>query len=235
MSSPEDQQQVYYPAHRILRRINSLKRSSYDFPSQLIKCITGDGHDYPIYFVFQFGNVDDRDKMWFICYLHDVRICISLPLLSTEPVQVLGDLEYYGPGYRRFREELQNICRLCQRLPPSCTLNVSSLVPAANPTSSGPYETICGGSLNGSKVCAKKLRPFLIAGSGFDFVNFVTEVLCQDCSSHSDCPLLTGLIAPHGGGRQVETSDTPKYRSFPWRDKLAYPFCVGSGTRHRTK
>ena len=179
MLSSEVQRQLYQPSHRILRRINSLDRVSSNFLVQLIKCLSGDGYDYPVTFVFEFGNVDDRDKIWLIWYLDKVRGCVSSYLLSTELLQVLGDLEYDEPGYRICQMQLQAICRLCGRLPPSCTLSVSSLVPAADPTPIGPYEIICEGTLNGLKVCAKKLKP------SFSDWGFVMEVLCQDCNNRS--------------------------------------------------
>ena len=179
MFSRKVQQQVYQPSHRTLRQINDLKKSSPDFLVQLFNCLSGDGHDYPVEFILEFGNVDDRDKVWLISYLDNVRVCVSLYLLSTEPLQVLGDLKYDGRAYRMCRDELQEVCRVCKRLPPSYTLSVPSLVPATDPTPIGPYEIICEGLLNGSKVCTKKLDP------SFSDWEFVTKVHCQDYNSHS--------------------------------------------------
>ena len=55
---------------------------------------------------------------------------------------------------------------MCNELPQSCKLDVSSLVPTTDQTPVGPYETVCEGSLNGSKVCAKKLHPSHSSGWG---------------------------------------------------------------------
>ena len=69
------------------------------------------------------------------------------------------------------------ICLIEKRLPQSHMLDVSSLVPTADPTPTGPYEILYEGLLDGSRVCVKKLDPSLTSDSGI-----FTKVLCQNRS-----------------------------------------------------
>ena len=156
MSSPKFQQQVYKPSSITLQRLNNLERPSPKFPDQLTNLLTKIEYEYPLLF----ENLCDEDRAWFVEYLENVCVCVPLYSLSTEPVQVLDDLEYDSPAYQKCRGELQEICGHWERLPRSYLFDVSSLVPAAGSTPiGGPYQITCEGLLNGSKVCAKMLHP----------------------------------------------------------------------------
>ena len=56
-------------------------------------------------------------------------------------------------------------------------LDVSSLVPTADPTPTGPYEILYEGLLGDSKICVKKLDSSLTSDLGV-----FTKVLCQNRS-----------------------------------------------------
>lgn len=113
--------------------------------------------------VFRARTKDGLSSIWIM------SVCTSLYPLSTEPAQVLNTLDSVGPAYQECLRVLRWICYIEERLPRSYMLDVSLLPPIADPSSTGPYETLYEGSLNGAKVCAKKLRASFPSGS----------VLCQ--------------------------------------------------------
>lgn len=174
MSSHKAQQQGYKPSHHILQGLNRLKRSSPDFADQLTSLLPRNEYEYLTFL----DNFHEEDEAWFFDYLENVRVCVSLYLLSTEPVQVLDDLEYDGPAHRRCRVGLQKICRDRAILPLSYKLFVSSFTPTPDPNHvGGPYEIICEGWLNGSKVYVKKVHPFPKLSGSTHFTKVIINVV----------------------------------------------------------
>ena len=77
MSPRKAQQQIREPSHEVLQQLNSLERSSPDFPDQLISLLSRE--DYK-----DLASVDgaqSEDRVWFIEYLDNVCVHFTVSTL----------------------------------------------------------------------------------------------------------------------------------------------------------
>jgi hypothetical protein len=150
MPSSKASQPVYEPFHKVLQELDRLERSLPTFPRQLTSLLSGGDYSF-------IASLPDKDAAWLIEYLDNVRARVPLYPLYTEPAQALETIDPVDVAYRRCLGVLQMTCYIKERLPRSYIFDVSSFVPIASPTATGPYETIYEGSIDGSKVFAKRL------------------------------------------------------------------------------
>ena len=104
-------------------------------------------------------NLQCNDLVALVDYLDKVYCPISLLRPLIKQVQALNILDFVSPAFQKCLRELGNICRTRVILPTSYTLSSSLLNVGRHPvTSEGPgdrYE----GTLNGSRICVKCVRP----------------------------------------------------------------------------
>lgn len=86
--------------------------------------------------------------------------CPRLATPSTQHDKVLDtlDSDAAGPAFRKCLRELGRVCGARNRLPQSYILESSLSIPNKYPVASGGSGDVYEGSLNGSKVCVKRLR-----------------------------------------------------------------------------
>ena len=77
MSSRKAQQQVHEPSHEVLQQLNSLERSSPDFPDQLISLLSR--QDYKD--LATADGAQSEDRVWFIEYLDNVCMRFTVSTL----------------------------------------------------------------------------------------------------------------------------------------------------------
>ena len=110
-------------------------------------------------------------------------------------------------------------------LPTSYTFSSSLLKTDRQPLASGSSGDIYEGTLNGSKVCVKRIRIYTKEGP---------EKSTKVQYRHHLLPypqMLTRLTDPIPGGCGVETLDTPKHRPPPWDDFRSSPARFRMGFR----
>ena len=118
-------------------------------------------------------------------------------------------------------------------LPTSYTLLPSQLKTDCLPLASGSSSDTYEGTLNGSKVCVKRVRVYTKEGP-----EQVTKV-CYQPHHFPRLLSLTSLTDPLPGGCGVETPDTPKHRPPPRYNLHSSPACFrmdawwGSDRAHR--
>ena len=73
-------------------------------------------------------------------------------------MQALDILDPASPGFRKCLRELRKICGTRMILPTSCTLSSSLLNVGLHPVASGGPGDVYEGTLDGSRVCVKRVR-----------------------------------------------------------------------------
>jgi hypothetical protein len=158
----------------IVQQFEQLNRSSPQFPDQLTSLL------YKKEYRECIPNLKDEEVVWLIEYLDDVCLSVLLVFLSCflDRTQILDTLQADPsiPAFRRCLRELRRICGARERLPKSYMLESSLLISGERPVASGGSGDIYEGSLNGSKVCVKRLR--IYAGERIP----VAKEVHQQCS-----------------------------------------------------
>ena len=104
---------------------------------------------------------------------------MPLPYISLNPAQALSSLDPFSSASRKCLRALKNICGARAILPPSYTLSSRLLKIDSFPFASGGYGDVHEGTLDGSKVCVKRIRVYTqdtlrkAAGVLFSSLNFL--------------------------------------------------------------
>ena len=105
-------------------------------------------------------NLQNGDLVWLVDYLDKVRRRIALPQSPLKPAQALDDLDPSGAAFRKCLRELRSVCGTRGILPTSYTLSPHLLNIDPDPFASGGYGDVYGGTLDGSRVCIKRVRVY---------------------------------------------------------------------------
>ena len=127
-----------------------LDRSSTDFGDKLNEILHKEEYE-------EWVSTLKNDLMWFINYLDRVsRLCIP-PLILLKSAQALEKLDPSAPASRKCMRELKTICRTHLILPTSYTIS-PNLTVDPDAFASGGYARVHEGTLDGAKVCVKRLQ-----------------------------------------------------------------------------
>ena len=187
------------PSSLALLQFRHLDRSSPDFGDQL--CDVLYGSEYNQYAL----NIQGDDFMWLVNYLDEVRCRVSPPHSLLKPAQALDCLDPSGPAFRKCLRELRSRCGTGGILPASYILPSRRLNVGSEPFAAGAYGDVYEGTLDGSRVCIKRIRMYNPDGP-----QKAARVRCRrrrfPCSQ-----LLTEPTDLLSRGRDVEALETPKY------------------------
>ena len=145
MSSPSP------PALQQLRRLN---RSSSGFHDQLSKVLYGERYKQCV------PDLQGDDLLWLVDYLDKVRRRISSPYSPLKSAQALDCLDPPTAASQKCLHELRTICGARGILPASYTLSSNHLSVSPDPFAAGGYGDVHEGTLDGSKVCIKRVRAY---------------------------------------------------------------------------
>jgi hypothetical protein len=135
-----------------LDRLRDLNQSSSEFADCLLSILHEQGHKEWV------ANLQDKDPVWLVECLDNVRLRIPFTNPPPKVMQALGTIRPASPPYRKFLCELRAVCDDRGILPRPCILLEPSLNtvkwPIASRGSRDAYEWF----LNDLKVCVKRLR-----------------------------------------------------------------------------
>jgi len=139
-------------SHPFLQQLHCLSRFSPGFHDQLTEVLHGKK------FQKHAPNLQGDDLVWLIDYLdkvcHHMVFHPSLPKLA-QALNVLGPT---SSGFQKCLDELKSICGTRAILPTSYTPSLHPLNIDSEPFASGSVGDVYHGSLNGSRVCVKRMR-----------------------------------------------------------------------------
>ena len=136
-----------------LQRLRNLDRSSSEFQDQVCNLLYEEEYQKCL------PGLQGDDLVWLVEYLNEVRRRFPPPSLAPLRLsQVLDDLDSSGPAFRKCLRELRRICGAKGILPASYTLSSDLLSIGSDPFASGGYGDVYEGTLDGSRVCIKRIR-----------------------------------------------------------------------------
>ena len=97
------------------------------------------------------------DLTWLVDYVDKVRRCLVFVYTHSKPVQALDLLEPSSNAFRKCSRELERICGANGILPTSRMPSSQSLNIDAEPFASGGFSRVFRGTLDGSRVCIKRI------------------------------------------------------------------------------
>ena len=124
-------------------------------------------------------------------------------------VKALCYLDPSGPASRKCMRELRSVCSANGILPTSCTLVSRLLDIRPEPSASGGYGEVYEGTLDGSRVCIKRVKAYTN-----DPPEKALKVRCF-CHRFSYLSQLTKAAGLLSRGCDVETADTSKRHAPP--------------------
>ena len=137
-----------------LQKLYHLNRPSPDFHDQLCSVLYGEEYQKCV------PNLQGEDLVYLVNYLDEVHRHIS-PLRSLlKPAQALDYLNPSSYASRKCRRELRTICGARGILPTSYTLSSDLLNISPDPFAAGGYGDVYEGTLDGSRVCVKRVRVY---------------------------------------------------------------------------
>ena len=141
------------PALQALHRLNL---SSPDSHGKLSDVLYGEEYAQCVL------RLEDEDLVWLINYLEKVRhkCHAAMSRLPLKPVQVLDCLDPFSLASRKCLRELRSICSTRVTLPPSYALPSQLLKIDSLPFTSGGFGDVYMGTLDGSKICVKRIRVY---------------------------------------------------------------------------
>ncbi|KAF9645728.1 kinase-like protein [Thelephora ganbajun] len=163
------------PSSPALRKLHSLDTSSSDFGDQLCNVLYGEEY------VRCVPNLVNDDPVWLIDYLN----------------KALDHLDPSGAASRKCLRELRSICGTRAILPTSYTLSNELLDIGPDPFASGGFGDVYHGTLNGSRVCVKRVRVYIRDGPQKVAKAFCKEAVMWKRLDHPNVlPLLGVTIFP---------------------------------------
>ena len=107
------------------------------------------------------GLKGDDLVLWFIDYLHEVRHCTTLFHILFAQVGLGSQLpRFFWPCFAESRHELRTICYAKAVLPTSYMLSSHHLNSDSLLFASGGYGDVYQGTLDGMKVCTKRVHVY---------------------------------------------------------------------------
>ena len=137
-----------------LQQLYHLNRSSPDFHDQLSSVIYGEEYQKCA------PNLQGEDLMCLVDYLDEVRRHISPSRSQLKLAQTLDFLNPSSTASRKCQRELRTICGARGILPTSYTLSSNHLSVSPDPFAAGGYGDVHEGTLDGLKVCIKRVRAY---------------------------------------------------------------------------
>jgi len=142
------------PSPPVLQKLHRLNGYSSRFHTQLSNVLYGEEYQRCV------PNLQGEDLVWLVDYLDKVRCCVALPHSTLKPAQVLDGLEPSSAAFRKCLRELRSICGTKGILPASYMLSSQLLNISSDPFARGGYGDVHKGTLNGSRVCVKRIRVY---------------------------------------------------------------------------
>ncbi|KAF9645422.1 kinase-like protein [Thelephora ganbajun] len=162
------------PSSPALQQLHHLDTSSPDFHAQLYNILCGQEYVQCV------PNLKDDDLIWLVDYLD----------------KALDRLDLSSPVSRKCQHELRSICSTSATLPTSYMLSTGLLDIDPVPFASGGFGDAYRGTLNGSRVCIKRIRTYHF-DHGRATVAFCREAMIWKCLDHPNIlPLLGVTISP---------------------------------------
>jgi hypothetical protein len=146
-------QELLMPSRSLLKQLRHLDRSSSEFRDQLVNNVLY-GEEYKQWI----PTIQRDDLVGLIDHLDKVRCRVSLPHSSLKPSQALDDLDPASSAFRKCLHELRHVCNTGTIFPLPYTLSPLDLAVCHQPVASGDSCGVYEGSLNGSRVCVKRVR-----------------------------------------------------------------------------
>ncbi|KAF9645415.1 kinase-like protein [Thelephora ganbajun] len=163
------------PSSPALHRLHHLNASSPDFHDQLCNVLYGQEYQQCVL------NLQDDDLVWIVDYLD----------------KALNGLDPSGAASRKCLRELGSICSTNAILPTSYTLSADLLDISTDPFAWGGCGDVYRGTLNGSRVCVKRVRIYTKYGPQKFAKAFCKEAVMWKRLAHSNIiPLLGVTITP---------------------------------------
>ena len=142
------------PSHGLLQQLHLLSRTSPEFLDKLSSILYGEEYKRSV------PNLRGDDLVWLVDYLDEVRCHVSLLRSPLKLPQALDILDPASPAFRKSLRELRHICGARAILPRSHALLSSLKITSRQPVASGGSGDVYEGTLNGSKVCVKRVRVY---------------------------------------------------------------------------
>ena len=142
------------PSLPVLQKLHYLDRSLSEFHHQLINVLYGEEYARCV------KGIQGDDLRWLVDYLDEVGRHIARPYFLLESGQVFDVLPPFSAASRKCLRELRSICGNMTMLPTSYTLS-SGLIIDPEPFNAGGFGDVYRGTLNGSPVCAKRVRMYV--------------------------------------------------------------------------
>ncbi|KAF9642913.1 kinase-like protein [Thelephora ganbajun] len=158
-----------------IQRLHRLDTSSPDFHDQLCNVLYGEEYTQCA------ANLQGDDLVWLVDYLD----------------KTLNRLDPSGAASRKCLRELRNICGTNAILPTSYTLSADLLGVGTDPFAWGGFGDVYHGTLNGSRVCVKRVRVYTKYGPQKAAKTFCQEAVMWKRLTHPNIvPLLGITITP---------------------------------------
>ena len=142
------------PSSPALQKLHRLAVSSPDYGGNLYEVLHEEDYRECV------ANIGGDDLTWLVDYLD--KVCALHRLLHSvlNPAQALDDLESSSEAYRKCRRELRTICGTNGILPTSFTPLSQLQYTGEEPFADGAYGEVFHGTLDGSKVCIKRIKVY---------------------------------------------------------------------------
>ena len=188
------------PSLPALQQLHRLDKYSFEFPDQLTDVLCEEKYQQCA------PNLQGDDSVWLIGYLVMVRRCIALPHSPLKPPQALDLLDPFSPAFRKCLSELRTISSTSGILPTSYALPSGLLNIAPEPFASGGSGDVYEGTLDGSRVCIKRIWAYIQDGpQKATTVRYPHRHLSRSPLPRKSTDLLSR-------GYNVEALETPKHR-----------------------
>ena len=187
------------PSSPALQRLDLLNGPSPDFHNQLSNVLCGEEYRRSVL------DLQGDDLVWLVDYLDKVRSHVNFPHPPFKPAQALDALNPSSAASQKCLHELRSICGDRGILPTSYTRSSHLLGIGPNPFASGGYGDVYEGSLDGLRVCIKRVRVY-----AHDGLQKATKVRFR-CRRFSCSPSLIQLADLLPRSRNMETVDTPEH------------------------
>lgn len=202
------------PLSPILQRLHRLDTTSSNFDLQLCNVL------YEQDYVQSVPNLEANDRVWLIDYLDEV----------------LNGLDPSGGASRKCLRELRSICGAWGILPTSYTLSSQRVDISSDPFASGGFGDVYHGTLNGSRVCIKRLRMYTKDASTEVMKAFYEEAVTWKRLVHPNIlPLLGVAIVPRVQlvSSWISGGDLPEYiEKHPDSDRISLLSGVAKGLQY---
>ncbi|KAF9644320.1 kinase-like protein, partial [Thelephora ganbajun] len=201
------------PSPPVLQELHRLDRSSSRFHDQITNVLYGKEYMRCV------ENLQGNDLVWLVDYLDGA----------------LGVLDPSSPAFRKCLHKLRSICGTSAILPTSYTISSDLLDVSQDPFASGGYGDVYQGTLEGEKVCIKRVRVYTQDGPQKSNKAFCQEAVMWRRMIHPNVlPLLGITTAPFQLiSNWIPGGDLPQYiKKHPDADRLGLLSDIARGLCH---